>query len=67
MNKIFLISLSLFVLLSCSSKEEVEPMVPIRKETVQNIKIKNKTPMMVVPTEFIPEHIRRSTIEVVPH
>jgi len=27
----------------------------------------NQTNMMVVPEEFIPEHIRRSHIEVVPH
>jgi len=26
-----------------------------------------ETNMMVIPTEFIPEHVRRSTIEVVPH
>jgi len=43
------------------------PDVNKTKEVKKEIIKEFKAPIMVIPEEFIPEHVRNSTIEVVPH
>lgn len=81
MNKILLVAISLILIVACSDKQE-EIKAPIKKvPEVKKIPDINKTKelnatikeevtevnMMVLPTEFIPEHVRNSTIETVKH
>ena len=80
MNKFIILVASLLFLVSCSDKQkEVKPEVKkapkiketpdvnttkeVKKEIIKEV----KAPIMVIPEEFIPEHVRNSTIEVVPH
>ena len=71
-----------FAVIGCSDKqEEIKPKKSLdsnktKKDTNLTKKDTNLTKvevnvtkerMMVIPSEFIPEHIKRSHIEVVPH
>ena len=64
MNRSVLLVFSLLLLVACSEKQkEVKPKI---KELLEG----NKTEavkMMVIPEEFVPEHIKHSHIEVVKH
>jgi hypothetical protein len=81
MNKILLVAISLILIIACSDKQE-EIETPIKKNIeIKKVPDLNKTKevnatikrevegvnMMVIPTEFIPEHVRNSTIETVKH
>ena len=64
MNKTVLVVFSLLLLVACSEKQkEVNPKI---KELVEANKTK-PVKMMVIPEEFVPEHIKHSHIEVVEH
>jgi len=70
-----IVGVLLLVVIGCSNKEkDIKP-----KDNLESNKTKKennttkvelnatKRIMMVIPEEFIPEHIKRSHIEVVPH
>ena len=65
----------LFVLIGCSDKqEELKPKKTENNETKKDVKKdvkldtnRTKKNMMVIQEEFVPEHIKRSHIEVVEH
>ncbi len=77
MNKLVLVGFVLLIVVGCSDKqEEIKPKKELKVKKIENnetkIKIKTDTNttkknMMVIKEEFIPEHIRRSHIEVVEH
>ena len=84
MNRLILTSIFLFLLVSCSDKQEkiktevkqvidtnktkeVNATKDINTTKESNITVPPKENMMVIPSEFVPEHVRHSTIEVVPH
>jgi len=61
MSKYIYIVLVLIFVNGCGSKED-KP-----KPTVTNTLEHRDNHVSSEPTDFVPEHIRRSTIEVVPH
>jgi hypothetical protein len=75
MNKIILLGTLMVLFVACSDKnKEIEPKIEKTPElnTTKELNItkelnSSKANIMVVPEEFIPEHIRHSTIEVVEH
>ena len=81
MNRLVLAGFILLMTIGCSDKqEEIKPTKELNVRKVENNETKNKIKteikmdtnktkknMMVVKEEFIPEHIRRSHIEVVEH
>ncbi len=62
MKKNILIILSLLFLTACSQKQPKVKVQPIAVQVPSK-----KEPIVEQPKEFIPEHIRRSRIEVVKH
>ena len=81
MNRLVLAGFILLMTIGCSDKqEEIKPTKELNVTKVENNETKNKIKteikmdtnitkknMMVIKEEFIPEHIRRSHIEVVEH
>jgi len=75
MNKIIILGTLLVLFVACSDKnKEIKPKIKevpelnTTKEINSTKELNTSTAtIMVIPEEFIPEHIRRSSIEVVPH
>ena len=68
MKKYIFITLVLFSFSSCSQKTPTAK-VSVKESSDKNItkEIVVNEPQNIVSTDFIPEHIRRSRIEVVKH
>jgi PBP1b-binding outer membrane lipoprotein LpoB len=69
MYKNTLLILGLLLLSSCSQNKpepKIEAVVKTPIKTAERIPVKTEA-VIAEPTEFIPEHIKRSSIEVVKH